>query len=87
MVFDLEVIYWNNGFCLDEKIERGLIRDMMVVFFDGIIIVEKIVVEIFINVVKKIGVVEVCKVVEEYNFKFCKVFVILNWRDVKYGKS
>ena len=41
----------------------------------------------FILVVQKIGVTQVRKVVEEYNLKFCKVPVISNRRDAKYGKS
>lgn len=60
---------------------------MTVVFPDGTIIAEKTAVETLINVVKKIGVAEVRKVVEEYNLKFCKVPVISNRRDAKYGKS
>lgn len=35
----------------------------------------------------QIGVTEVRKVVEEYNLKFCKVPVISNRRDIKYGRS
>lgn len=50
-------------------------------------IAEKTAVETLINVVKKIGVTEVRKVVEECNLKFCKVPVISNRRDAKYGKS
>lgn len=87
MVLDPEVTHRNNGSRLDEKIERGPTRDMTVVFPDGTIIAEKTAVETLINVVKKIGVAEVRKVVEEYNLKFCKVPVISNRRDAKYGKS
>lgn len=71
MVLDPEVTHRNNGSRLDEKIERGPTRDMTVVFPDGTIIAEKTAVETLINVVKKIGVAEVRKVVEEYNLKFC----------------
>ena len=60
---------------------------MTVFFLDGTIIAEKTAVETLINVVKKIGVTEVRKVVEECNLKFCKVPVISNRRDAKYGKS
>ena len=38
-------------------------------------------------VVKRIGVADVRKVVEEHNLKCCKVPVISNRRDAKYGKS
>ena len=37
--------------------------------------------------VKKIGVARVRQVVEEKNLKFCKVPVISNRRDAKYGRS
>lgn len=71
----------------DDKIERGPTRDLSVIFPDGTEITEKTAVETFVKVVKKIGVAEVRKVVEDYNLKFCKVPVISNRRDEKYGKS
>ena len=40
-----------------------------------------------VAVVQKIGVAQVRQVVEEYNLKFCKVPVISNRRDAKYGRS
>ena len=61
--------------------------DMTVIFPDGNIIAEKTAVETLVKVVKKIGVAEVRKVVEDYNLKFCKVPVISNRLDAKYGKS
>lgn len=60
---------------------------MTVTFPDGTVIAEKTAVETLVEVVKKIGVTEVRKVVEDYNLKFCKVPVISNRRDAKYGKS
>ena len=71
----------------EDKIQRGPARDMAVFFPDGTIIAEKTAVETLLAVVKKIGVDEVRQVVEEYNLKFCKVPVISNRRDAKYGKS
>jgi len=71
----------------DEKIQRGPARDMTVFFPDGTIIAEKKAVDTLYKVVKKIGVTEVRRVVEERNLKFCKVPVISNRRDEKYGRS
>lgn len=56
-------------------------------FPDGTIIAEKKAVDTLVKVVQKIGVARVRQVVEEYNLKFCKVPVISNRRDAKYGKS
>ena len=72
---------------IEDKIQRGPARDMAVFFPDGTIIAEKTAVETLVAVVKKIGVAEVRQVVEDYNLKFCKVPVISNRRDAKYGKS
>ena len=72
---------------IEDKIQRGPARDMAVFFPDGTVIAEKTAVETLLAVVKKIGVAEVRQVVEEYNLKFCKVPVISNRRDAKYGKS
>lgn len=87
MVLDPEVTHRNRNSSLEGKIERGPARDMTVVFPDGTIIAEKTAAETMVAVVQKIGVTKVRKVVEEYNLKFCKVPVISNRRDAKYGKS
>ncbi|MBO5204503.1 MAG: hypothetical protein J6B47_00925 [Prevotella sp.] len=87
MVLDPEVTHRNHGSHQDEKTERGPARDMTVTFPDGTIIAEKKAVDTFVAVVKKIGVAKVRMVVEEYNLKFCKVPVISNRRDTKYGRS
>jgi len=71
----------------DDKIQRGPARDMTVFFPDGTIITEKTAAETLVATVKKIGVANVRQVVENYNLKFCKVPVISNRRDAKYGKS
>lgn len=60
---------------------------MSEVFPDGTVIAEKTAVETLVAVVQKIGVARVRQVVEEYNLKFCKVPVISNRRDAKYGRS
>ena len=87
MVLDPEVTHRSHTLHSDEKIERRPARDMTVNFPDGTVIAEKTAVETFVEVVKKIGVAKVRKVVEDYNLKFCKVPVISNRRDAKYGKS
>ena len=60
---------------------------MSVTFPDGTVIAEKKAVDTLLAVVKKIGVAEVRQVVEDYHLKFCKVPVISNRRDAKYGRS
>ena len=60
---------------------------MSVIFPDGTVIAEKTAVETLVAVVRKIGVAEVRRVVEDYNLKFCRVPVISNRRDAKYGRS
>lgn len=87
MVLDPEVTHRNRNSRSDEKIERGPARAMSVVFPDGSVIAEKTAVETLVEVVKRIGVTKVRRVVEEYNLKFCKVPVISNRRDAKYGRS
>jgi hypothetical protein len=87
MMLDPEVSHRSHSFLFEEKIERGPKREMIVAFPDGTIIAEKKAVDTFVNVIKKIGVNEVRKIVEDYNLKFCRVPVISNRRDSKYGKS
>ena len=71
----------------DEKITHGPATALTVTFPDGTVIAEKTAVETLIAVVKKIGVAEVRRVVEEKKLTFCKVPVISNRRDDKYGKT
>ena len=88
IVLDPEVSHTNHEqLHSDDKIQRGPTRDLTVTFPDGTEIADKTAVETFVKAVKKIGVAEVRKVVEDYNLKFCKVPVISNRRDAKYGKS
>ena len=89
IVVDPEVTHRQNSSYndADDKYQRRQARDMTVSFPDGTIIAEKTAAETFVKVVKKIGVAEVRQVVEKHNLKFCKVPVISNRRDTKYGKS
>ena len=87
IVLDPEVVHKSHGTHGEEKIERGSASDMSVVFPDGTVIAEKTAAETLMNVIKKIGVLEVRKVVEEHNLKFNRVPVISNRRDAKYGSS
>lgn len=87
MVLDPEVTHRSHNLSSEDKIERGPARDMVVIFPDGTIIEEKTAAETLVEVVQKIGVTKVRKVVEEQNLKFCKVPVISNRRDAKYGRS
>lgn len=70
-----------------DHIKRRPARPISVIFPDGTIIAEKKANDTLYQVVKKIGVKRVRKVVEEYNLKFCKVPIISNRRDEKYGKT
>ena len=87
MVLDPEVTHRNHLSSSEGKIERGPARDLSVEFPDGTVISEKTAAETLVAVVQKIGVAKVRQVVEEYNLKFCKVPVISNRRDAKYGRS
>lgn len=86
MVLDPEVDHSKCEANFESKIERGLAKDMTVYFLDGTIIAEKKAVDTLVAVVKK-GVLRVRKVVEDNNLRFCKVPIISNRRDAKYGKS
>ncbi len=61
--------------------------DMTVRFPDGTLIAEKSAADTLEKVVRRIGVDNVRHVVEQLNLKICKVPVISNRRDEKYGKS
>ena len=87
IVLDPKVSHGKRAAHSEDKIERGPARDMSVIFPDETIIAEKTAVDTLVNVVKKIGVAEVRQVVEDHKLKFCKVPVISNRRDAKYGRS
>ena len=69
------------------NIYRSSPTDMTVTFPDGTIIAETKAADTLVKTVKKIGVTRVRKVVEAENLVFCKVPVISNRRDEKYGQS
>ena len=50
-------------------------------------IAERKAVDTLFEFVKRVGVAEVRKVVEDYELKFCKVPVISNRKDQKYGHT
>ena len=87
IMVDPEVEHGKRVVNKDEKIQRGAAKDMVVFFPDGTIIADEIAAETLLKVVKKIGVSEVRRAVEENDLKFCKVPVISNRRDTKYGRS
>lgn len=86
MVLDPEVTHRSHSKSND-KIKKRPAIDMSVIFSDGTVISEKTAAETLVAVVRKIGVARVRKVVEEYNLKCCKVPIISNRRDAKYGSS
>ena len=69
------------------EIHRGAITKMQVKFPDGSVITGKTAVEVLYRFVTRVGVAEVRRVVEQHKLKFCKVPVISNRRDDKYGKA
>lgn len=68
-------------------ITRGSATKLIVKFPDGTIIAEPKATDTLVKTVKKIGVARVRSVVEKENLVFCRVPVISNRRDSKYGKS
>lgn len=87
IVLDPEVKHTELGSRMPKQVKRKSASEMSVEFPDGTVIAEKKAVDTLLAVVKKIGVSEVRKVVEEHNLKFCRVPVISNRRDEKYGRS
>ncbi len=67
--------------------KRGSVTKFSVIFRDGTIIAEKTAADTFELVVRKIGVAKVRKVVEKENLVFCRVPVISNRKDSKYGHA
>lgn len=68
-------------------ITRGNATKLIVKFPDGLIISEKTAADTLVKVVKRIGVEKVRRVVEKENLVFCRVPVISNRRDSKYGHT
>ena len=86
IVIDPEVSH-SKHFRIETQTQRGPATDLSVRFPDGVIIAEKKAADTFEKAIKKIGVDRVRQVVEQLNLKFCKVPVISNRRDEKYGGS
>lgn len=87
IVLDPELSHSNRYSNMSDSIKRGPARALTVTFPDGTIIAEKSAVDTLMKVVQKIGVVKVRKAVEDHKLKFCKVPVISNRRDAKYGRA
>ncbi len=86
IVLDPEVEHSNRD-THQEKIKRGPATDFSVTFPDGSVIAENKAVDTLVKAVKRIGVDKVRQVVESEGLVFCKVPVISNRRDKKYGRS
>lgn len=86
IVLDPEVSHTSRSSNISESNKRRPARPLTISFPDGTVIAEKSAADTLMKVVQKIGVVKVRKVVEDYNLKFCKVPVVSNRRDLKYGR-
>ncbi len=86
IVLDPEVEHGNRD-THQEKIRRGPASDFSVTFLDGTVISEKNAADTLVKVVKRIGVAQVRQVVEAEGLVFCRVPVISNRRDKKYGRA
>ncbi len=86
IVLDPEVEHSNRD-THQEKIKRGPATDFSVTFPDGSVIAENKAVDTLVKAVKRIGADKVRQVVESEGLVFCKVPVISNRRDKKYGRS
>lgn len=85
IVLDPEVTHKSRSSSSEEKLNRAPASDMYVRFPDGTIVAEKSAADTLLSVVKKIGVGKVRKAVEDLNLKFCRVPVVSNRKDKKYG--
>ena len=87
IVLDPEVEHGSRTIKTDEKLTHAPASDLSIIFPDGTVIAEKNAAATRVAAIKKIGVARVRKVVEDEGLVFCKVPVISNRRDAKYGKS
>lgn len=71
----------------EEKIERSPATAMAVGFPDGTVIAEPVANDTLERAVRKMGVARVRRVVEEQGLVMCKVPVVSNRRDGKYGSA
>lgn len=87
MMLDPEIIHNERSSPIEGVIQRRSTREMKVIFPDGTIIAGKTAADTLEQTVRRIGVMEVRRIVEEHELKFCRVPVISNRKDQKYGKS
>jgi hypothetical protein len=87
IVIDPEVEHSSRELHKDEKQTHAPATELSITFPDGTVIAEKKATDTMVAAVKRIGVARVRKVVEDQNLVFCKVPVISNRRDAKYGKT
>ena len=87
IVLDPEVEHGSRTMKTEEKFTHAPASDLVITFPDGSVIAEKKASDTLVSAIKKIGVARVRKVVEEEGLVFCKVPVISNRRDTKYGKT
>ena len=83
---DPEVIH-NNRKSPSEPVTHGPKTTFTVKFKDGTLIAEKNATDTFTKVIQKIGADRVRELVEPLKLRFCKVPLISNRRDPKYGKT
>ena len=68
-------------------VKRSSATNLSVTFPDGTVIAEPKATDTFVKTIQKIGVTKVRTIVEKENLVFCRVPVISNRRDSKYGKT
>ena len=86
IVIDPEVTHSSHT-RFENASKKSPATDMTVRFPDGTLIAEKSAADTLEKVIRRIGVDNVRHVVEQLNLKICKVPVISNRRDEKYGRS
>ena len=87
IVLDPEVQHGSWETHSEEKHTRGGRKILTIKFPDGSVIEESNAAQTLVSFVKRIGVLRVRKVVEEYELKFNGVPVVSNRRDAKYGNT
>ncbi len=87
IVLDPKVEHSTSAYKIQKHFTKSARTILSVQFPNGTIIQEKTAAATLFSTVKKIGVADVRKVVEEQNLKFSGVPVISNRRDSKYGNT
>lgn len=87
IVLDPEVEHSTRNTNSEVKIEKSPASKLSIHFPNGSVIAERKAVDTLFEFIKRVGVAEVRKVVEDYELKFCKVPVISNRKDQKYGST